>query len=79
MKRFKKVVPKYAHYTEINALRAGESAFKARILFTSNPYAENPFKSSWIRGFKRAERIFQDGLRVSQKIQESLDFEEVEA
>ena len=79
VKKTKKITPKYAHYTEVNALRAGESAFKARVPFTSNPYLENPFKSSWIRGFKRAEKAFYEAIKLSQKVQDSIGYEEVEA
>lgn len=71
--------PRYSHYTEFNALRAGESAFKARILFDANPYHENPYKSSWIRGWKRAERAFFDAIQKSKAIQSTLEYEEVEA
>ncbi len=71
-----KVTPKYAHLTEYNALKAGESAFKARIPFNSNPYHINPVKSAWIRGFKRAERAFNDMLQRSRALQESLPLEE---
>lgn len=74
-----KPAPRYPHLTEPNALRAGESAFKARIPFYNNPYRENPLKSAWIRGFKRAEREFNDGLRRSARILDSIGFEEVEA
>lgn len=71
-----KVTQKYAHVTEYNALRAGESAFKARIPFNSNPYHVNPVKSAWIRGFKRAERTFNEMLQRSRMFQESLPLEE---
>lgn len=70
-----KVQPKHAHLTEANALKAGEGAFKIRVFFSNNPYSENPCKSAWIRGYKRAERDFNDGLRHSARIQESLPME----
>ena len=74
-----KTAPKYAHLTEENANRAGESAFKIRVTFYNNPYSENPCKSAWIRGFKRAEREFNEGLRRSARVQETIALEEVEA
>ncbi len=72
-----KTTQKYAHLTEYNALRAGESAFKARIPFNSNPYHINPVKSAWIRGWKREEKKFYETVRKSLKIQEELGYEEV--
>ncbi len=77
--KFKKPEPKYAHYTEANAVKAGESAFKIRVPFYANPYKDNPYHSAWIRGFKRAERIFNEGLALSRRIQETIELEEVEA
>jgi hypothetical protein len=77
--KFKKPEPKYPHYTEANAVKAGESAFKIRVPFYNNPYKDNPFHSAWIRGFKRAEREFNEGLRRSARILETIALEEVEA
>lgn len=73
------VEPRFAHLTEANAVRAGESAFKARIPLYNNPYQDAYVKNAWIRGFKRAERDFFDGLKRSAQIQESLPLEEAEA
>lgn len=70
---------RYKHLTEANAIHAGESAFKIRVPIYNNPYNENPLKSAWIRGFKRAERLFFDSVRTSQRVQASIGFEEVEA
>lgn len=70
---------KHTHLTETNATKAGESAFKIRVPIYNNPYNDNPLKSAWIRGFKRAERIFFDAVRVSQRVQATIGFEEVEA
>lgn len=74
-----KFVPKFPHLTDVNAIKAGESAFKIRVQFYNNPYKENPLKSAWIRGFKRAEREFNDGLRRSARILDTIGFEEEEA
>jgi len=74
-----KVAPKYPHLTETNANKAGESAFKIRVPLYNNPYTENPCKSAWIRGFKRAERNFNEGLRFSARVLETIALEEVEA
>ena len=79
IKHKSQVKPKYTHLTVENATKAGESAFKARILFFNNPYREQPLHGAWIRGFKRAERAFFEAVKLSQKIQESLELEEVEA
>lgn len=68
----------YNHLTEHNALRGGEGAFKIRVPLYANPYKENPLKSAWIRGYKRAERAFFEAGRLSQKIQATVGFEEVE-
>lgn len=70
---------KYAHLTVPNAVKAGESAFKIRIPFYNNPYTEQPLHGAWIRGFKRAERDFFAAVKFSQKIQETIGLEEVEA
>jgi hypothetical protein len=69
----------YPHLTLENAVKAGESAFLARIPLYSNPYKEQPLHGGWIRGFKRAERDFFARVRLSQKIQETIGLEEVEA
>ncbi len=72
-------VGEYKHLTEPNALKAGESAFKIRVPIYNNPYSENPLKSAWIRGYKRAERLFFEAVKVTQRVQASVGFEEVEA
>lgn len=77
-KKIKGKEPKYPHLTVPNAVKAGESAFLARIPFYSNPYKEQPLHGAWIRGFKRAERAFFDAVKFSQKIQETIGLEEVE-
>ena len=76
---FDKVIPKYPHLTEFNALKAGESAFKLWVPIYNNPYLTNPLKSAWIRGYKRSERLFNEARKRSFEIQESLGFEEVGA
>jgi len=68
----------YPWYSESNVTKAGESAFKIRIPFYNNPFQAQPFKSWWIRGFKRAEKLYNEGIRLSMKIQETLPLEEVE-
>lgn len=84
MKKFKKPInksyyqPNCPHNTVNNANKAGESAFKARIPFYNNPYKDNPCKSAWIRGYMRATKAFNESLRFSARIQETLGFEEVE-
>jgi hypothetical protein len=70
-------VPPYPHYTEENITKSGESAFKIDVKFYNNPYPKQPWRSFWIRGFKRAERVFEDGVRLSRRIQETLPLEEV--
>jgi len=75
----KKIEPKYPHLTVDNAVKAGESAFKARIPFYSNPYKDQPLHGAWIRGFKRAERDFFAAVKLSQRVQETIELEEVEA
>lgn len=69
----------YAHLTEHNALKAGESAFKIRVPLYNNPYNANPLKSAWIRGYKRAERAFFDAVQLAQRVQATIGFEEIEA
>ena len=69
---------KYAHYSEGNVVKAGESAFKIRVPFYSNPFSENPQRGWWVKGYKRAEREFDDMVRHSKRIQETLPFEEEE-
>ena len=80
-KRFNKVRTivthiKYLHYTEVNAVKAGESAFKIRVPFYNNPFQENPQRGWWVKGYKRAEREFDDMVRRSKRVQETLPFEE---
>jgi hypothetical protein len=62
-----------------NFIKAGDSAFKARIPFYSNPYTANPFRSLWIRGWKAAEVEFYAMVRKNKLIQETLPLEEVES
>ena len=69
---------KYPHYSEANVVKAGESAFKIRVPFYNNPFQENPQRVWWVKGYKRAEREFEDQVRVSKKVQETLPFEEVD-
>jgi hypothetical protein len=64
---------------ELDSIRAGESAFKIRVPFYNNPYTEPRLKNGWIRGYKRAERDFNDGLKRSAEIQATIGVEEVEA
>jgi len=64
--------------SESNANKAGESAYKIRVPFYNNPYPENPLRSAWIRGFKRAERDFNEMLRNSARVQQTIELEEVE-
>ena len=83
IKRFSKmhqtpVRLKYAHYSESNVVKAGESAFLIRIPFYNNPFQENPQRGWWVKGYKRAEREFDDMVRRSKRIQETLPFEEAE-
>lgn len=81
-KRFRKqpraVLP-YPWYSENNVIKAGESAFGIGVKFHNNPFNLNPFRSWWIRGFKRAEKAFGDRVRYSIKVQESIGYEEIEA
>ena len=69
---------KYLHYSETNAVKAGESAFMIRVPFYSNPFPENPQRGWWVKGYKRAEREFEDSVRRSKRVQETLPFEEAE-
>jgi hypothetical protein len=81
-KRFRKhprVVLPYPWYSEDNLIKAGESAFGIGVKFHNNPFSLNPFRSYWIRGFKRAEKAHNDRVRFSIKAQESIGYEEVEA
>lgn len=75
---WKQIKFKHSHLTEANALRAGESAFKAKIYFSENPYGDNPCKAAWIRGYKRAERAWNELVKRSIQLQETLPLEEVE-
>jgi len=61
-----------------NFIKAGESAFMARIPFYSNPYKLNPCRSLWIRGWKRAEQEFFNMVAKSKAFAETLPLEEVE-
>lgn len=78
-KKFVKFNPPYPWYTERNIIKAGESAFGIGVRFTNNPFTDQPFKSWWIRGFKRAEVANFDRIKKSMAIQETLALEEVEA
>ena len=71
--------PKFTHLTEENAVRGGEGAFKIRVYLSNNPYSDKNLSNAWVRGYKRAERLFNDSLRTSAKIQSTLELEEVEA
>ena len=73
----RKVILPYPWYSEVNVTRAGESAFKIRVPFHFNPVTEQPFKSWWIRGFKRQEKLHNEALRYSMKVQETIGLEEV--
>ena len=77
-RRFKKIELPYPWYNETNVIKAGESAFYLGVKFYNNPYANNPFHSWWIRGFKRAERSHFEAVKFSQQVQESIGVEEVE-
>lgn len=63
-----------------NFIKAGESAFMARIPIYNNPYNKkgNPYRALWIRGWKRAEKAFNEMVLRSKKFQETLPMEEVE-
>jgi len=63
---------------ELNALKAGGSAFKVRIPFYNCPYVETNLKNAWIRGFKRAERDWNEVIKNSMRVQETIGLEEVE-
>jgi hypothetical protein len=69
---------KYLHYSEVNVVKAGESAFMIRIPFYANCFPENPQRGWWVKGYKRAEREFEDMVRRSKRVQETLPFEEAE-
>ena len=73
----KTVTPRYLHYTEANVIKGGEDAFKIRVPIYNCPFSMQPQKSWWIRGWKRAERIWEELVRNSKRIQETLEFEEV--
>jgi len=75
----KKVNPPFPWYAEHNVVKAGESAFGIGVRFYSNPFKENPYRSWWIRGFKRAELSYNEMVKNSMRVQESLALEEVEA
>ena len=73
-----KPAPRHPHLTEENALASGESAFRIRVPMYNNPYNETHLKNAWIRGFKRAERLFLESIKRSSKFLETLPLEEVE-
>lgn len=75
LKRFKPLP--YPWYSEADVTKSGESAFKIRVPFYNNPFTEQPYKSWWIRGFKRAEKAWNEAIRFSIKVQETIEFEEV--
>jgi hypothetical protein len=77
--KFKAPQPRYSHLTEVNAVRGGEGAFAIRVPIYGNPYTETSLKNAWIRGWKRAERLFFEGQKQSAKIQSTIEMEEVEA
>jgi hypothetical protein len=77
--KFNAPQPRYAHLTEANAVRGGEGAFAIRVYLSSNPYSDNNLRNAWVRGYKRAERIFNDSIRRSYQIQSTIEMEEVEA
>lgn len=70
----------YNQYKQVNNnfIKAGESAFMARIPIYNNPYnkAGNPFRALWTRGWKRAERMYNEMVRKSKLFQETLPLEE---
>jgi len=73
-----KVTLPFFWYSELNVVRAGESAFKIGVKFYNNPFKDNPFHSWWIRGFKRAERQYAEAMQRSLAIQQTIGLEEVE-
>jgi hypothetical protein len=50
----------------------------ARVPFYSNPHKLNPWRSLWIRGWKRAEQEFFNMVAKSKAFAETLPLEEVE-
>jgi|WetSurMetagenome_2_1015567.scaffolds.fasta_scaffold1346079_1 hypothetical protein len=78
-KRFVKVELPHPWYSESNVVKAGESAFGIGVRFYNNPFKLNPFRQWWIRGFKRAEKNYNEAVRYSMKVQETIALEEVEA
>ena len=71
--------PKISIMAELDAMKAGDSAFRIRVPFYNNPYTETSLKNAWIRGFKRAERDWNESVRNSIRVQETIGLEEVEA
>jgi hypothetical protein len=69
----------FDQYKQVNNafIGAGEKAFSARIPIYNNPYSKAPFRSLWIRGWKRAEKAFNEMVRKSKAFQETLPLEEV--
>jgi hypothetical protein len=66
-------------HEELDAIGGGDAAFKARIPFYNCPYTIPTLKNAWIRGFKRSERDWNESLKRSSRLQETLELEEVEA
>lgn len=75
----KTVQPAQIQYREESVVKAGSSAFGIRIPFYNNPFSAQPQRSWWIRGFKRAEREFFEREQHSKRVQETIEFEMVEA
>ncbi len=78
---FQRSVPRRAKaYNEVydDIVKAGESAFKACIPLYNSPYRDNPQKSLWLRGYKRAEREFFEQVKRSKAFQSTLEMEEVD-
>lgn len=60
------------------AFSAGQKAFRMKIAAFGNPYGTTELRTSWIRGYKQAEREFVIQIKVSRAIEASLPFEEEE-
>jgi hypothetical protein len=73
------IQPAQSPYREDNVIKAGASAFGIRIPFYNNPFAAQPQRSWWIRGFKAAERKFFEREQLSKRVQDTIEFEAVEA
>lgn len=74
-KRYTQPVPKYTHLSEPNVTKSGESAFLIRVPYYNNPYQEQPQKTWWIRGWKKAERIQYAREAHSKRVQETIPYE----